>query len=288
MSKVYKNELGYLDLIKHTIQHGVDISDRTGVGCRAIFDAKVVFDEFPLSTVRPAGLKLAFEEMWMFLRGSTQTKELEEKGINFWKGNTSREFLDHRGLNHLEEGDMGKAYGYQFRNASGKVDQLRGVYESLRNDRYGRRHYVTLWNPAESDEMALTPCWHSHQFVVLPDGSGKDVLHLKLLNRSLDSVYGFTYAVQQYRLYQECMAKLLGFEVGNLSCDLTHVHIYSNQLDFSLELSERDLGTQGKVTINKELNILDDMISLMWDDIDITGLEVNRKPFTSNRPPMAV
>lgn len=296
--RTYYGESGYLALMWDVLEQGVDVTDRTGVGTRAMFDAKVVYapGEFPFSTVRPAPLRMAFEEFWLFMRGETQTKPLEEKGIHFWRGNTSREFLDKRGLENLEEGDMGMAYGHQLRSFNGGlvndeahvVDQLRDVYETLRKDRYSRRIYTTLWNPSASPFMALTPCWHSHQFVVLPGRNGRDMLHLKLANRSLDILFGLQYAVMQYRLYQMCLCELLDFELGSLSSDLTQVHLYSNQLEYAGELLTRELGAAGKVVIRKRLETFEDMLSLTWDDIEVTGLVVNKKPFVTPRPPMAV
>jgi thymidylate synthase len=43
-------------------------------------------------------LKGIIEELLFFIKGETDTKKLEELGVNIWKGNTSREFLDKRGL----------------------------------------------------------------------------------------------------------------------------------------------------------------------------------------------
>ena len=59
------------------------------------------------------------EEILFFIRGETNSKLLETKGVNIWKGNTSREFLDKRGLKSLPEGSIGKGYGYQWRNFDG-------------------------------------------------------------------------------------------------------------------------------------------------------------------------
>jgi thymidylate synthase len=57
-----------------------------------------------------------FEELMFFIRGNTNTKILEEKGVKIWKDNTTRTFLDNVGLNHYQEGDMGPMYGYQLRS----------------------------------------------------------------------------------------------------------------------------------------------------------------------------
>lgn len=300
---IYRGEVGYLELLEDVLALGVDIPDRTGVGCRALFDARWSIEKgFPFSTVRPAALRLAFEEFWFFLRGETQTKKLEDKGVMFWKGNTSREFLDQRGLYREPEGDMGLAYGFQFRHFGavrfyheplepvvlGGYDQLENLIKSLQDDRYGRRHYVTFWNPRDSHKMSLTPCWHSHQFVVLPNRDGEDELHLKLVNRSLDATFGFSFAVQQYRLYQMCVAKLLGINLGTLSADLSHVHIYHNQLAYVGEMLTRDFGKAGEVMIKKDLNSVSDILDMQWDDIEVVGLEVNKTPFVTPRPPMAV
>lgn len=289
--KVYFDEQGYIELLKDVLLNGVETKDRTGIGCIKVFDRKLVWNvgkQFPFSTFRPAPLRMAFEEFWMFMRGETQTKYLEDKGIYFWKGNTSREFLDKRGLTNLPEGDMGKAYGSQWRRYSDVLDQLDVTYNTLKNDPYSRRIYTTFWNPVQSNEMALTPCWHSHQFVVMPEKDGTMTLNLKLMSRSLDLAFGESFARQQYALYLICMSKLLNMNVGTLSCDLTDVHIYLNQIDFVKEMVQRELGVAGTLKINTELNVLDDMISMKWEDIEIDGLVVNKAPFVTERPPMAV
>ena len=68
---------------------------------------------------------------------------LEEKNVNIWKGNTSREFLDSRGLTHLPEGDMGKGYGFQWRSFGQDgwhqgVDQISNLLMELKNNPFSR------------------------------------------------------------------------------------------------------------------------------------------------------
>jgi thymidylate synthase len=289
--KVWEGEHGYIDMIKHILANGVETTDRTGVGCIKTFDNKIIYDigngDFPFSTLRPAPLRMAFEEFWMFMRGETNTKILEDKEIFFWQGNTTREFLDKRGLKHLPEGDMGKAYGYQWRQYSGLIDQLTETIETLRKDPFSRRIYTTFWNPVESKDMALTPCWHSHLFNVIPDEDGSLILNLKVFNRSLDSVFGKSFAAQQYGLYMMCIAKMLNMKLGCLVLDLSDTHIYLNQIEYATEMVGRDFGRQGTIEIKKELNSLEDMLSLTWEDIEVSGLVVNKTKFETPRPPMA-
>lgn len=293
----YYGESGYIQLIKDVLSSGTPQTDRTGVGTISTFDAKVIYSEDKFgcfSTVRPAALRMAFEELWLFLRGDTDTKKLEAKGIDFWKGNTSRVFLDNRDLYYLPEGDLGAAYSSQFRQAGywscdrdfsdpTRVDQLSNLISDLKKDPYSRRLMIDLWNPVEQVYMCLTPCWFNFQVVVIGD-----YLHLKLRNRSLDSIFGFSFAVQQYRLLQLCLCKMFGYKLGRLSADLSHIHIYNNQIEYAKELVERELGTQGEVVIDKELNSLEDLLSLEWTDFVVVGLNVNKKAFENERPPMAV
>ena len=312
MSKVYFGEAGYVQLLKDVLENGVEIPDRTGIGCRAIFDAKVVYDklkdgetDFALSTIRSCPPRFSFEEMWMFLKGETNTKTLEEKGIYFWKGNTSREFLDSRNLDDFPEGSLVAAYSSQWRGfgkfsdkymtyeqimaGEGEgIDQLKTLLHTLKEDKYSRRMVVSLWNPAEEDLMPLTPCWWASEYVVLPSKEGKDVLHVKLISRSLDVLFGFPFAVQQYRLFQLALCKMFGFEMGTLSADLSHVHLYNNQLEYTQETVQREFGKQGKVLINKKISSLGDLLSLQWEDIIVTDFEVNKTPFKAAKPHMAV
>src|ERR1035438_8502010 len=157
----------YKDLLSEIVQIGVDKPDRTGIGSRAVFGRLLrwnLAEGFPLLTIRRVPMRIAFEETMFFLRGETNTKLLEEKKINIWKGNTSREFLDRRGLTYLPEGDMGRGYGVQWRdwqsvNSDGYsieyTDQIANLLAGIKKDPYGRRHLVTGWNPGEISQMAL-------------------------------------------------------------------------------------------------------------------------------------
>jgi len=64
-------------------------------------------------------------------------------------------------------GDLGKVYGYQWRNQNG-VDQIKDLIDGLKNNPYGRRNIIDTWNKSDFHEMALPPCHLLYQFIVRP------------------------------------------------------------------------------------------------------------------------
>ena len=290
--KIYYDEQGYLQLMRDILATSEVYPDRTGVGCKKVFGASLVFDlreSFPRTTVRNTPLRFAFEEWMFFMRGQTDTKILEDKGIFIWSKNTSREFLDNRGMFAYPEGDLGRAYSYQFRYFGGSKDQLVEIYNSLKSDPFSRRHYVSFWNAADSHMMALLPCFHSHQFHC--EKSGEElVLHLKVFSRSSDVLFGLPFNYCQYALYLQMMAEALGYTVGTLLISMTDSHIYKNQFEYAQETVEREIDTESirRVVFNRHLGSLDDILSLQWSDIEDHGNSVNGKPYETPKPPMAV
>ena len=93
-----------MDALRHTYEHGEDVlNERTGSYTRSVTGLAISHDcskSFPITTARKVAFRIAFEEMMFFFRGHTDTYLLEEKNIFIWKGNTSREFLNNRNLNH--------------------------------------------------------------------------------------------------------------------------------------------------------------------------------------------
>lgn len=59
---------------------------------------------FPLLTTKRVFWRGVVEELLWFVCGSTNAKELQEKDIHIWDGNSSRAYLDSIGLKEREEG----------------------------------------------------------------------------------------------------------------------------------------------------------------------------------------
>ena len=94
-------EYQYLDLLRDILDNGIDKGDRTGTGNRYVFSRHMRFslrDQFPILTTKRVYWRGVVEELLFFLRGDTNSKHLEEKKVKIWTGNTSREFLDKKGL----------------------------------------------------------------------------------------------------------------------------------------------------------------------------------------------
>lgn len=172
--KVNWEEKQYLDMLSK-ILYSDEHSFRETRNARtySCFGGSLRFDlskSFPLLTTKKMFMRGIFEELKFFLLGQTNTKILEQKGVNIWKGNTSREFLDKVGLHHLDEGDMGPLYGFQLRHYGGEYsgyssdytnvgyDQLANVLHLLKNDKYSRRIMMTTFNPAQISQAPLPPC----------------------------------------------------------------------------------------------------------------------------------
>jgi thymidylate synthase len=288
-----------IDLLTDIVDNGIDKPDRTGVGSRAVFGRMLRWDlaqGFPIQTTRKVPLRIAFEETMMFLRGISDTKVLEEKNINIWKGNTSREFLDRRGLTYLAEGDMGRGYGVQWRdwqsiNEDGYsiqyTDQIADLLEGMKKDPYSRRHVVTGWNPGELSQMALPPCHMLHLYSIEGDftiNEGK--LNNCFVMRSNDVPFGLPFNIASYALINHIFAKHLGLTPGELVYFGWDVHIYQNQMEMVGEILDRTPRPLPQLVIKKDLPKFEDILALQWEDIELVGY--NPYPDVKNKPGMAV
>ena len=99
---------------------------------------------FPVVTTKKLHLRSIIGELLWFLRGDTNVRWLQERGITIWD-----EWAD-------EHGDLGPVYGHQWRSwptpDGREVDQIAKVIESIRTNPDSRRHIVSAWNVADVDD----------------------------------------------------------------------------------------------------------------------------------------
>jgi thymidylate synthase len=115
---VFKNERGYLHALQYIRDTG-EVRDTRNATTISTFGIHLKFDirnSFPLLTTKRVFWKGVLHELLWFLRGHTDAAELAGNNVHIWDGNTTRDFLDSRGLEHYREGDCGPIYGYQWRH----------------------------------------------------------------------------------------------------------------------------------------------------------------------------
>lgn len=286
------NEMQYLELIQHIIDHGAKKEDRTGTGTLSIFGAQMRFslrnNAFPLLTTKRVFWRGIAEELLWFVSGSTNANELSKKKIHFWDANGSREFLDKQGLNHREVGDLGPVYGFQWRhfgatyenmhtNYDGQgVDQLANVIDKIKNNPDDRRIIMSAWNPVDLPNMALPPC---HSFVQFYVCNGE--LSCQLYQRSGDMGLGVPFNIASYSLLTYMIAHVCGLKPGEFVHTLGDAHVYLNHIDALKKQLEREPHPFPTLKITREVPNID---SFKFDDFEIIGYN----PYPTIKMQMAV
>lgn len=263
------NELQYLQLLKKIVETGIEQPDRTGTGTLAIFGAQLDFNvrrNFPLLTTKKMAWKAIQEELFFFLRGSTDTKELEQKGVNIWRGNTSHTFLQSRGLEY-PEGEMGPMYGYQWRNFGGSgLDQLGRVIREIHADPFSRRLMITTFNPADVEKGVLWPC-HGIvlQFFCKKEGDNMYISAL-MYQRSADVFLGLPFNIASYALLLNLVAHRANMMPDRLIVQIGNAHVYKTHLyQAGVQLS-RDVLVPPRLEVFKS-----DLNSLQIPDVKLWG-----------------
>jgi thymidylate synthase len=211
----------YLDLVRHVLDHGVQKGDRTGTGTLSVFGYQTRFDlarGFPAVTTKKLHLKSIIYELLWFLRGETNVKWLQERGVTIWD-----EWAD-------ERGELGPVYGSQWRSwpaaDGGTIDQITNVIEMIKKSPDSRRLIVSAWNVAEVDKMKLPPCHALFQFYV---ANGR--LSCQLYQRSADVFLGVPFNIASYALLTMMIAQVCKLEPGEFVHTFGDAHLYLNHLE---------------------------------------------------------
>jgi thymidylate synthase len=250
----------YLDLLADVMKNGTDRPDRTGTGTRSVFGRQLRFDlkrGFPLLTTKKVHLKSVIYELLWFLRGETNVRWLQERGVTIWD-----KWAD-------ENGDLGPVYGSQWRSwpdgHGGTIDQIANVVHSIRTKPDSRRHMVVAWNPAEVDDMALPPCHCLFQFYV---ADGK--LSCQLYQRSGDIFLGVPFNIASYALLTHMMAQVTDLQVGEFIHTFGDVHLYANHFEQAHEQLKREPRSLPRVTLNPDRTSIFDF---EYEDFLVTGYD---------------
>jgi len=263
-------EQQYLDLLAELLERGASKSDRTGTGTLSLFGRQMRFalgDSFPLLTTKKLHLKSIVYELLWFLRGDTNVRWLQERGVTIWD-----EWAD-------AQGELGPVYGYQWRHwrtpDGREIDQIAQVVESIRHNPDSRRHMVLAWNPADVDKMALPPCHALFQFYVA-DGR----LSCQMYQRSADVFLGVPFNIASYALLTLMVAQVTGLSPGEFVLALGDVHLYRNHIGQAREQLVRAPRPFPRMRLTPKR----DLFAFQYEDFAIEGYD----PHPAIKAPIAV
>lgn len=222
----------YLNILNLAITSPIEKNERTGENIKVIeYPVNMVLDIrdniVPTIGVRKTYPKSAAAEIAWFLQGK-QDASFVNKYTPFW----SKFIEDIDTPNGTIQG-VKAAYGYRWRNHFG-VDQIADAIEILKKDPTNRRVYVNAWDSKEdgkSDiEQLNVPCPVGFNLCIV---NGR--LNSSLTLRSSDVFVGLPYDIMGHAYLVAAIASSLNVEVGFISINLNHAHLYEAHWDYALE-----------------------------------------------------
>lgn len=192
--------------------------------CNPFLD-NVIFDSFPLITVRKTAWKLALTEMEWFMSGESECPKNLSK---WWAGQ----------LNEYGEYELG--YPHQFRSSvyrsslnddGNRFDQIAYILDGLKNHQHSRRLVMTSWNTGEMANITETN--HNPQTPSTCHGSlvqffvVNGELHIRHYQRSADMLLGIPHNFVQYWALLTYFAFHSNLKVGSLTWVFGDAHVYN-------------------------------------------------------------
>ena len=269
----------YLDLCQRIVDEGVWVENkRTGKRCLTIINAdleyNVAANEFPIVTTRKSYWKAAIAELLGYLRGYDNAAQFRALGCNTWNANANDNEAWLKNPYRKGKDDMGRVYGVQgrnWRNSEGETfDQLRKIYDDLRNGIDDRGEILTFYNPGEFHMGCLRPCMHTHTFSLLGD-----TLYLTSSQRSCDVPLGQNFNQIQVFTLLALMAQITGHKAGKAYHKIVNAHIYEDQLDLMRDVQlKREPYPAPKLHINPNIKTLEDIETwVTLDDFEVEGYQ---------------
>ena len=184
--------------------------------------------EFPICTLRPMAWKTGIREIFtIYQQPTNEIAKMEEMGVTWWKD------WD------IGDGTIGQRYGATV----SRYDLIKNLIEDIKNDPYGRRKIVSLWQETDLKETpGLAPCAFLTIWNVRNDGEGNKYLDMVLIQRSGDMLTasgpGGINEIQ-YAALLMMIARHTGYKPGMFSHFVANEQIYDRHMEQAKEMLTR-------------------------------------------------
>lgn len=302
----------YLDLLRHTLENGVDrdngtnIQDRSydptaQVATRGIFWYQFRCDlseGFPLLTTKKVFTRMILHELLWFLSGDTNIRYLVENKVPIWN-----EWPFQSYLKETWQADKFETYSEDWKKA---MDEF--IQRIIEDDEFAAK-WGDLWpiygfqwrnfngewvdqikdaihkiknNPgsrrnlvvAYNPAQATAAKWPPpcHSLFQFNVIEGK--LSCQLYQRSVDIFLGLPFNIASYSFLVHMMAQVCDLEVGDFVHTSWDAHIYHNQFDAVNEQLSRDPRPLPTLHLNPDVK---DIFDFTYDDFEIRDYDPHPK-----------
>ena len=179
--------------------------------------------DFPICTLRPQAWKTGIKEIFtIYQKPTNNIAEMCERGVTWW------------GEWDIGDGTIGQRYGATV----ARYDLINRLIEDIKNDPYGRRKIVSLWQETDLRETAgLAPCAFQTIWNVR-----EEYLDMVLVQRSGDMLTasgpGGINEIQ-YAALLMMIARHTGYKPGVFSHLVANEQIYDRHLEAADVMLER-------------------------------------------------
>lgn len=271
----------YQELLRYILENGTRHSDRTGVGTLSVFGFQNRYnlqDGFPIVTTKRVPFRWVAEELFWFLSGDTNEKNLRKHGVDIWA-----EWADeaHTRKFGREEGDLGPIYGYLWRNFGGDYpekngfDQIAWLINEIQTNPNSRRLIVSGWDPKNALKVDLPPCHTIFEFKI----ENEKYLSCELFQRSADAFLGVPFNISSYALLTHLIAHVCGLEVGEFVHSFGDLHIYLNHLEQVEEILKREPLPLPRLELVDAENLkgLEGLLKFKYENLKLIGYQSHKK-----------
>ena len=210
-------------------------------------------NEFPIPTLRNTAIKTGIREMlWIYQDQNSSLHSAREHGINWWESW------------NIGDDTIGQRYGATV----SKYDLVNNILNGLKNDPFGRRHIMNLYQYSDLNETSgLFPCAYETLWSVRRVND-QLTLDMTLVQRSNDYLVAGYINKIQYVALQMMFASHLGYNVGRFGHLTQNLHVYDRHFNAMNEILTFDtIDSQPILALKENKNFYDFTI----DDFVITG-----------------